>query len=105
MNETTRLLRRNALSGLVADVRARRAQMAIHDPDRDFYLGVEAAAEESLHPELASARSPEWLAHETPAFRDGYEQTQANIAVTATFPEPPPRIRVPEPPNVSQHPR
>jgi hypothetical protein len=97
MDETTQVLRRTALSDLVTDVRSRRAHMTMHDPDREFYLGVEAAAEQTIHPELESARSAEWLDRQTPEFRDGYQRALTNIAMVSTLPELPLRIRVPEP--------
>jgi hypothetical protein len=97
MDETTRLLRNAALSDLVADVRSRRAHLELNDPDRQFYLGVEAAAEETLHPELASTRHAEWLERQTAGFRDGYQRTLANIATASTLGEPPVRVLVPEP--------
>ena len=64
-------------------------------PERQFYLGVEAAAEEILHPELASARSEEWLDRESSAFRDGYMQTANLLAIAMTAPQPPFRLPLP----------
>ena len=97
MHESTQLIRRTALTDLVTDVRSRRSLMTMHDPDREFYLGVEAAAEQTLHPELASSRSAEWLDHQSAAFREGYSRALTNIAMAITRAEPALRILVPEP--------
>jgi hypothetical protein len=86
-----------AVRGLITAARAERANLSVHSPERQFYLGVEAAAEEILHPELASARSEEWLDRETSAFREGYLQTADLLAITMTAPEPPFRLPLPNP--------
>lgn len=51
----------SAVRGLIADARSERARLAARSPERQFYLAVEAAAQEVLHPELAEARAPHWL--------------------------------------------
>ncbi|HUP72898.1 MAG TPA: hypothetical protein VM282_07605 [Acidimicrobiales bacterium] len=84
-----------AVRGLIKAARAERAALSVHAPERQFYLGVEAAAEEILHPELASARSEEWLDRESSAFRDGYLQTANLLAVAMTAPQPPFRLPLP----------
>ena len=97
MENTVRHIHRAAISELIANVRSLRAQMAAGDPDRQFYLGVEAAAEQWLKPEMASTRTSAWLERQEPGFREGYEQALTTIAVSAIEPEPPLRLRVPEP--------
>ena len=57
-----------AVRGLIAAARSERASFTIHSVERQFYLGVEAAAEELLRPELANARSEDWLDRESAAF-------------------------------------
>ena len=52
---------------------------------------------ERLHPELASARSEEWLDRESSAFRDGYLQTANLLATAMTAPQPPFRLPLPNP--------
>jgi len=84
-----------AVRGLITAARAERAALSVHSPERQFYLGVEAAAEEILHPELASARSEESLDRESSAFRDGYLQTANLLAVAMTAPQPPFRLPMP----------
>ena len=86
-----------AVRGLIASARAERADLLVNSPERHFYLGVEAAAEEVLRPELASARSDEWLDRESSAFREGYLQTANLLAVAMTAPQPPFRLPLPNP--------
>jgi hypothetical protein len=67
--------------------------MELHDPERDFYLGVETAAADLCrvhHPPIRS------LVHESASFRDGYLEVMAlNAAATGhspvRFPLPTPR--------------
>jgi hypothetical protein len=87
-----------AVRTLIADARAERASLALHSPERTFYLGVEAAAEEVLRPELASARGENWLEREAPQFREGYVQTTNMLAVALTATEIAPRLRLPAAP-------
>ena len=61
-----------AVRALVADARSERAALSADSPDRQFYLGVEAAAEEVLHPQLGASRATSWLDRRPTAFRDGY---------------------------------
>jgi hypothetical protein len=84
-----------SVRGLIASARSERASLSAHSPERQFYLGVEAAAEEILHPELASARSEEWLDRESAEFRDGYLQTANLIAIAMTAPQPAVRLPLP----------
>ncbi len=71
-----------AVRGLIEEARSERALRPENSPERQFYLGVDAAAKEVLHPEL-STRNPDWLDREKPAFR-GYLRTSVLIA-TATM--------------------
>jgi len=87
----------SAVRSLVANARSIRGRLPARDPVRQFYLGVEAAADELLRPELGMARQEGWLERETPLFRDGYTKTSALLAQVAASETPPPRIPVPEP--------
>jgi hypothetical protein len=69
-----------AAEELIHHVQERRDQLPAHAAERDFYLGVEAAAEEVVHPELTMTRTPRWLRLESSAFQDGYERTRIMIA-------------------------
>jgi hypothetical protein len=93
--------RRVMLVGPVRDLVKRahdmRATMQQADPGRQFYLGVEAAAEEVLHPELGCARAEGWLDRETRDFREGYMETQLLLAAAMTSQRPPPQIALPSP--------
>jgi hypothetical protein len=84
-----------AVRGLIADARTARASVSLHSTERQFYLGVEAAAEEVLRPELANARSDNWLEHELAEFREGYLQTTNLLAVALTAADVPLRLHLP----------
>jgi hypothetical protein len=71
---------RNAVRGLVDDARRRTGVLRVGSPERRFLLGVDAAAVEVLHPELADTRRAHWLDAETPEFRDGYRRTRLRLA-------------------------
>lgn len=85
----------NSVRGLIADARAERALLRADSPERQFYLGVDAAAEEILHPELRDARAANWLDGETPAFREGYLRTSILLSTAITSEEPPLHLRLP----------
>ena len=82
---------------LGSDARAARGRIDLHDPNRDFFLGVEAAAEELVHPELQAARPDDWPDATPPAFRDGYLRATAALAAVTTAEVPPIRLRMPQP--------
>lgn len=92
-----------AVRDLIYAARSERALLTQSSPQRRFFLGVEAAAQEVLHPELGSARAPAWLDREAPAFREGYLRTAALLAAAKTAAEPPMRIPLPEPPRPDTH--
>ena len=91
-----RIILHDAVRGLVRAASADRAVMAEDAPERQFSLGVEAAAEELLHPERADARPPGWLDRESLAFRSGYLRTQSLLATAATAERPPLELRPPQ---------
>jgi hypothetical protein len=87
----------NAVRQLISEARAERATMHLSAPERTFFLGVEAAADEVLHPELGCARGEHWLDREAPPFRSGYLETQALLAAAMTADEPPHHLPLPDP--------
>jgi hypothetical protein len=86
----------HAVRGLVAAARSERARLPENSPTRSFYLGVDAAAQEVLHPELGSSRRDDWLDLETPAFREGYQRTSIRLATVMSAAEPPLRLPLPD---------
>ena len=89
-----------AVRNLIREARSERSTLPVDSPDRQFHLGVEAAAMEVLHPELAPSRPPEWLDLETAAFRDGYRRTAAMLAGAMTAAEAPLQFRLPDHPEL-----
>jgi hypothetical protein len=87
----------NAVRALIDSARGIRAQLRSSDPTRHFYLGVDAAANEVLHPELQAARGDGWLDHESPQFREGYLKTSILLAEALASENAPLRILMPEP--------
>src|SRR5687768_3468102 len=77
----------HAAKALIAAAQSERASSPVHAPERQFYLGVEAAAIEVLHPELGMARTAEWLARQPLAYREGYLRTAAMISGARRNPE------------------
>ncbi len=85
----------SAVRDLVHAAQSARAALALDAPERDFYLGVEAAAMEVLHPELVSARPVDWPERESRPFREGYLRTTSSLAAAATAADYPLRLRLP----------
>jgi hypothetical protein len=83
-----------AVRNLIAGARSERATASPHSRVHEFYLGVEAAAEEVLRPE--AARSAEQLELESSAFQDGYLETSNLLATALAASEPPLRLTVPD---------
>jgi hypothetical protein len=86
----------SAVRSLVAEARSERATMPAGSAERHFYLGVEAAADDILHPELTVSREQEWLERQPPAFRDGYLRTAHVLEHASTAAEPPLHIPLPK---------
>ena len=96
-HEYRRVVLAQAVRDLIQAARTERSTLPLATPERQFFLGVEAAAEEVLRPELGAARPDGWPGAETPAFRDGYLQTTSELAAARTAAEPPQRLRLPRP--------
>jgi hypothetical protein len=69
-----------AVQALVEMARSRRSTMSRFAPEWAYYRGVEAAAEQVLHPELAVVRNIAWLDRHNPGFSPGYLETIALLA-------------------------
>jgi hypothetical protein len=90
-----RLILHESICELREMARRERALMPSHAPERQFSLGVDAAAEDVLHPERAGARPEDWLARQSLPFREGYLRTEILLATLATAAEPPLVLRPP----------
>lgn len=75
-----RLVVKEALRRLSAAAQAECGRAPASAPERQFYLGVHAAAEDALHPERADAKPRDWLDREAPEFREGYAQGSNVVA-------------------------
>ena len=82
---------------LAEDAQAEAAGYPMDSPQQRFYSGVERAAEDAQHMDLALVHGshPEWLQHEPREFREGYLKAQALLVATMTRPEPPLRVPLP----------
>ena len=87
----------HALRELVEAARVERSTLAMASPERHFYLGVEAAAEEVLRPELRDARPEGWPGAEPLAFREGYLRATDLLATARNAADPPQRLLLPRP--------
>jgi hypothetical protein len=85
-----------AARDLIRRARSERATMHQSSPERSFYLGVEAAAEEVVHPEIGCAREAHWPDREHPRFQAGYLETKALLAAAMTADEPPQHLPLPD---------
>jgi hypothetical protein len=74
------LILRSHARTLLEHARQERARLPLDTHDRAFYLGVGAAAEEVLHPELADAHDDTWLRREPAPFQEGYLKATTAIA-------------------------
>jgi hypothetical protein len=83
MSDVSRAISRAAAHDVIDTARRERATLDMDSPERAYLLGVDAAAQEVLHPELGAARVDGWLDEEKPAFREGYLRTSALLAAAA----------------------
>jgi hypothetical protein len=86
-----------SLRTLMNEARMARAMLPMESSERDFYLGVEAAARDALRPDGAEARASGWLDREARAFREGYLITSTSIAKAATARAIPIHVALPVP--------
>jgi hypothetical protein len=95
--ETRRIVVLGAARNLMHAATSRRSTLPEKAPERQFFLGVEAAAREIVHPELQVSRQEHWLARETSEFREGYTRTSTMIAMAETSLQSPRSFQLPEP--------
>ena len=88
MDGSQRVVLAPSLRKLVDAARSERSRMALEAPDREFYLGVEAAAQGVLHPETLQARSG--------LFREGYLTALADIHVAVAGKHAPAQLALPK---------
>ena len=69
-----------AVQDLAERARHERTSRWLFSPDRAYYLGVETAAEQVLHPEVEVASNVSWLDLQHPAFVMGFLETVATLA-------------------------
>lgn len=94
---TQRAILVGAVRRLVEAARSERALMPASAVERDFYLGVEAAADEVLHPELEMTRTEHWVEGHSAGFREGYTRTESMLARARAVNDPPLQLRLPNP--------
>jgi len=84
-------------SGLSRAAAAARRAVPVTSPEWHFYRGVEHAAEEMLHPDIALAvdRGTPPPPGEHPAFRTGYAEGHHLFTSAITAPEPPMALPLP----------
>jgi hypothetical protein len=70
----------DAVQGLIDRARSERATKSRLSPEHAYYLGVEVAAEQVLHPDLDCLKTVSWLDRHNPAFVAGYVETTARLA-------------------------
>src|SRR6516165_11527583 len=83
------------LRQLIDGARAERRQLEVDAPERQFYLGVEAAAQGLLHPEVGAHRRSDWLEREKPEYRDGYLSALADLTTAISAETPPVALSLP----------
>jgi hypothetical protein len=96
-HETRRIVVLGAARNLMRAAESRCATLPERAPERQFFLGIEAAAREVVHPEIQVSRSEQWLAYETPEFREGYTRTSTMIAMAETSLQAPRSFQLLEP--------
>jgi hypothetical protein len=71
---------------LIVNARRERAALSRLSPRRAYYVGVEAAAEQTLHPGLEWVRNVGWLDRLNPAFISGFVETTAVLTPVWSWP-------------------
>jgi hypothetical protein len=95
MEGVRRVMLAPVLRHFIDRARAERRELPMDAPERQFYLGVEAAAEGMLHPEMIAHRSSDWLEREKPEYRDGYLAALADLTIVITAETPPAAVPLP----------
>lgn len=95
----------NVLQDLADEARSHRSKMPFDSRERQFYLGVEAAAEAVHHPQTYDAKPAAWMEHESHAFRNGFLTTSAQIAGILSGSRIPLRLELPMLGSPGRHPQ
>jgi hypothetical protein len=72
--------------GIIATARSARAERSWFSLDRAYFVGVEVAAEQVLHPDTDWVRQVTWLDRYNPAFVAGFVETTARLASMWSWP-------------------
>jgi hypothetical protein len=75
--------------------RVERGHAALGSAEREFYAGVDAAAQGQLHPEVLVARRENWLDYESHLFAEGYLTMTSDIAATVCGTDVPVHLTLP----------
>jgi hypothetical protein len=70
----------DAVQELADRARHERSSRWLFSPDRAYFLGVETAAAQVLHPEVEALSTVAWFDAQHPAFVAGYLETVATLA-------------------------
>lgn len=89
------LVARRALYRFAEAARSRCGYLAADSAERQFYLGIEAAAEHMLRPEALQSRPSTWLNSEAAAFREGYLRASSLLSEMLSREEPVLQIPLP----------
>jgi hypothetical protein len=96
MDAAHRAILVSPLRELIEAARSERGRLPLDSTEREFSLGVDAAASGLLHPETLAGRAEDWLEHESHAFRDGYLNTVAEITAAVSSGRIPLRLELPK---------
>ena len=97
MASAERAMLAEVLGDLAVEARSHRAKLPFDSRDRQFYLGVEAAAEAVHHPQTYDTRPADWLDQESHAFRNGFLTISAQVAGILSDTHIPLRLALPTP--------
>jgi hypothetical protein len=89
----------DAVQQLADRARIERTSRWPFSPDRAYYLGVETAAAQVLHPEVEALSTVAWFDVQHPAFVAGYLETVATLAPLWSWSATPALAVAPEPAN------
>jgi hypothetical protein len=70
----------DVVRAMIDEARAERAALSFFSPERAYYVGVETAAEQVLHPDVEATSGVPWLDRVHPYFIAGYVETTAALA-------------------------
>jgi len=80
--EETPVTLRSALRQLRHEAMQRAASVETGTTEHDFYVGVQTAADDRMHPERRDTHDLAWLDRQVHSFRDGYLKTSDLIGAS-----------------------